>query len=151
MQALDIELRGITNAPQDVSTDAFRAAALPLLREAAAQVSFEVKQRAVGPTGAGMAQLTVQILKAIEKPMHLVDEGLVRRVRGVAWTVNLGAQYAQALAYSAKGVLLQLLADVNIFTDVVSLRKPEVRCQQLVALCRREGSLCHHALSDGSQ
>lgn len=139
-QALDIELRGVTNAPRDVGTDGFRAAALPLLRAAGAEVIFEVTQRAVGPTGAGRARLCVQLIKAIEKPVQLLDEGLVRRVRGVAWTVNLGAPYAHALVFSAKGVLLQLLADVNIFTDVVSLRSPEVRAERACTRLLRQAS-----------
>jgi RNA 3'-terminal phosphate cyclase-like protein len=81
----------------------------------------------VGPSGRGAVHLSVSNMKCIEQPLKWTDEGLVRRVRGVAWTVNMGAQYATALFTSAKGVLLKLLADVQIFTDVVSARQQPVR------------------------
>jgi hypothetical protein len=52
----------------------------------------------------------------------------------VAWTVNMGLQYvlATAICSSAKGVLLMLLADVYVFTAIVSVRKEVVRLTKLV-------------------
>jgi RNA 3'-terminal phosphate cyclase-like protein len=142
VQALDIELRGLTSSPHDVGTDAFRAATLPLLCACGLQVTYDVKQRAVGPDGAGAVRLAVANARSLEQPISLTDEGLVRRIRGVAWTVNMGAQYATSLFSSAKGVLLQLLADVTIFTDVVSARHHGVRRGLVCAALRR----CHAPL-----
>jgi RNA 3'-terminal phosphate cyclase-like protein len=127
LQPLAIELKGITERPGDIGTDVLRAVTLPLLRESGVTASMAVKQRSVGPHGQGAVHLNIGVLKSIERPIKLTDEGLVRRVRGVAWTVNMGPQYATALFSSAKGVLLKLLADVQIFTDVVSVRKQVVR------------------------
>jgi RNA 3'-terminal phosphate cyclase-like protein len=127
LQPLAIELKGITEQPGDIGTDVLRAVTLPLLRESGVTASMAVKQRSVGPQGQGAVHLNIGVLKSIERPIKLTDEGLVRRVRGVAWTVNMGPQYATALFSSAKGVLLKLLADVQIFTDVVSVRKQVVR------------------------
>lgn len=110
--------------------DTLRAVTLPLARSCGAEVALTVKQRAVGPLGHGVVHLKIGNLKRIERPIKLTDEGLVRRVRGVAWTVNMGAQHATSMFQAAKGVLLKLLADVQIFTDVVSARAPPVR-----ALC----------------
>ena len=100
---------------------------MPLFKACGVQLTCSVKQRAVAPDGAGCMQLSVATLRSIERPVKLCDEGLVRRIRGVAWTVNMGAQYANSLFSSAKGVLLKLLADVTIFTDVVSARQKGVR------------------------
>lgn len=127
VQALHIELRGLTDGPHDLGVDTLRAVTVPLARACGAEVALTLKQRAVGPHGHGVVHLKVGALKRIERPIKLTDEGLVRRVRGVAWTVNMGAQHATAMFQSAKGVLLKLLADVQIFTDVVSARAPPVR------------------------
>jgi RNA 3'-terminal phosphate cyclase-like protein len=129
MQPLEVTLRGVTNAALDVSVDAFRTTALPLFRAAGATLSLAMPQRAVGPAAGrgGVVTASLTPLRAIEAPLLAVAEGLVRRVRGVAWTVNLGPSYATAAFSAAKGVLLRLLADVQIFTDVVALRAEPVR------------------------
>lgn len=131
MQPLDIELKGLTSGAHDVGTDTFRAASLPLFRAVGADVTFTVTQRAVAPRGVGAARLAVNPLKSFDRPVKWTDEGLVRRVRGVAWTVNMSAQNATAAFSAAKGVLLKLLADVQIFTDVVSARLGPVRSHSL--------------------
>lgn len=95
---------------------------MPLLKTCEFMVSMTAKQRAVGPEGKAAVQLRLEALRAIEKPLKLTEEGLVRRVRGVAWTVNMSPQHASLAFSSAKGVLLKLLADVQIFTDVFKSR-----------------------------
>jgi RNA 3'-terminal phosphate cyclase-like protein len=126
-QSLGITLMGLTNTPLDESVDVFRAAAVPLFKDCGVSVSISAKHRSVGPEGKAAVLLSVEALRAIEQPIRLTEEGLVRRVRGVAWTVNMAPQHATAAFSSAKGVLLKLLADVQIFTDVVSARAAPVR------------------------
>eukprot|EP00892_Ulva_mutabilis_P007122 jgi/Ulvmu1/4782/UM020_0067.1 len=121
-QSLDITLEGYTNAPLDESIDSFRAATLPLLKACGVTATVSTRQRAVPPEGRAAVHVTVEALRSIEQPVRLTEEGLVRRVRGVAWTVNMGPQNAKAAFSAAKGVLLKLLADVQIFTDVVSIK-----------------------------
>lgn len=128
LQPLSITLVGLTNTIQDESVDAFRAATMPLLKECGFTVSMTAKQRAVGPDGKAAVQLRLESLRAIEKPVKLTEEGLVRRIRGVAWTVNMSPQHATLAFSSAKGVLLKLLADVQIFTDVVKAQPQKVCC-----------------------
>jgi RNA 3'-terminal phosphate cyclase-like protein len=137
MQPLTIDLKGLTEGPLDIGTDVLRSVTLPLLRESGVAASMTVKQRAVGPHGQGSVHLHIGNLKSIERPIKVMDEGLVRRVRGVAWTVNMGAQYTTALFSSAKGVLLKLLADVQIFTDVVFVKQQPVRSLSLLCLTER--------------
>ena len=88
----------------------------------------------MGPSGQGLVKLSVSNLRHFEQPVKLTNEGLVRRVRGVAWTVNMGSQYATSMFSSAKGVLLKLLADVTIFTDVTSNRQQGVRPRNVHAV-----------------
>lgn len=127
VQSLGITLKGYTNAPLDESIDSFRAATLPLFKACGISATVSTRQRAVPPEGRAAVHVTVEALRTIEHPIRLTEEGLVRRVRGVAWTVNMGPQNAKAAFSSAKGVLLKLLADVQIFTDVVSIRPKLVR------------------------
>lgn len=124
-QGLEITLRGITNGGNDISTDAFRAVAIDLFKTCGAAVDMKVKQRAVGPDGRGVVTLNVPHITHIERPISLTDEGIVKRIRGVAWTCRMPPAFSHQLLSSAKGVLLKLLADVTIFSDVVNT--PEVR------------------------
>lgn len=126
MQSLEITLKGYTNAPLDESIDCFRAATLPLLKACGVTATVSTRQRASPPEGQAAVHVTVQSLRSLEHPIRLTDEGLVKRIRGVAWTVNMGPQNAKAAFSSAKGVLLKLLADVQIFTDVVSVKAKPV-------------------------
>ena len=134
---------GLSNTLQDESVDAFRAAAIPLLNACGFSVSITAKQRAVGPEGKAAAQLRLESLRAIEKPVKMTEEGLVRRIRGVAWTVNMSPQHATLAFSSAKGVLLKLLADVQIFTDVVTSRPHKVGYHFLAHVC------CCHTVKPG--
>lgn len=120
MQPLEITLKGITNGPNDIGSDVFRAVSVDVFRAAGLHPSISVKQRAVGPEGAGVITLSLQNITHIERPIRLTDEGMVRRIRGVAWTCRMAPAFAYQLLTSAKGVLLKLLADVTIFTDTVS-------------------------------
>lgn len=127
VQSLGITLKGYTNAPLDESIDSFRAATLPLLKACGITATVSTRQRAVPPEGRAAVHVTVEALRSIEQPIRITEEGLVRRIRGVAWTVNMGPQNAKAAFSSAKGVLLKLLADVQIFTDVVTIKPKPVR------------------------
>jgi len=119
-------LKGITNGQDDPGTDVFRAVTVDVFRAAGLELTLSVKQRAVGPEGRGAVALSVTPLpKGIERPLKLTDEGMVRRVRGVAWTCRMAPAFAYQLLSAAKGVLLKLLSDVTIFTDTVSA--PNVR------------------------
>jgi RNA 3'-terminal phosphate cyclase-like protein len=126
LQPVSITLVGLTNTLHDESVDAFRAVTIPLLKECGFTASMTSKQREVGPEGKAAVQLMLESPRAIEKPIKLTEEGLVRRIRGVAWTVNMSPQHATLAFSSAKGVLLKLLADVQIFTDVVKSRPSKV-------------------------
>lgn len=127
LQSLGITLKGYTNAPMDESIDSFRAATLPLFKACGISATVSTRQRAVPPEGRAAVHVTVEALRLIEQPVRITDEGLVRRIRGIAWTVNMGPQNAKAAFSSAKGILLKLLADVQIFTDVVTIKPKPVR------------------------
>jgi hypothetical protein len=49
--------------------------------------------------------------------VNWVDEGMVKRIRGVAYSTRVSPQMANRMVDSARGVLNRLLPDVYIFTD----------------------------------
>jgi len=51
------------------------------------------------------------------KPVQVVDQGKIKRVRGVAWAVRVSPGVVNRVVESAKGKLLKFLPDVYIYTD----------------------------------
>ncbi|WIA28864.1 hypothetical protein OEZ86_011390 [Tetradesmus obliquus] len=123
---LSITLRGITNDHVDPSIDTWRTVSLPLLRRAAgldeaAAGSLELKvvRRGARPGGGGEVQLRVPLVRALPL-VSMSDEGMVKRVRGIAYSMRVPPQNANRMVDAARGVLNQLLADVYIFTDAAA-------------------------------
>jgi RNA 3'-terminal phosphate cyclase-like protein len=127
-------LRGVTNGGPDPSADAWRVVGLPLLRRvaglgpradaatalaagaAAGDFALRVVRRGLLPHGGGEIVLEAPRLACIP-PVDLVDEGAVRRVRGVAHAARVPPAAAAAAVDGVRGVLNALLADVYVFTD----------------------------------
>lgn len=119
---LAITLRGVTNDSLDPSVDVFRTVTLPLLRRVAgdgAGDGFELRvvKRGARPLGGGEVALRVPALKASLPALRMADEGMVKRVRGVAYSMRVPPQNANRMVDGARGVLNALLADVYVFTD----------------------------------
>jgi RNA 3'-terminal phosphate cyclase-like protein len=51
------------------------------------------------------------------KPIQLLDEGKVRRIRGVAYSTRVSPQTANRLVDAAKGVLNKYQQDTFIYAD----------------------------------
>lgn len=63
--------------------------------------------------------LRVPVLKELP-PINLLDEGMVRRVRGIAHSMRVPPQNTNRMVDGARGVLNDFLADVYVFTDHMS-------------------------------
>lgn len=129
---LNITLTGITNDGTDVGVDNWRTVTLPLLRQVmhgdalnrdtlSEQVvgTFELKinKRGLAPDGGGEVILSVPIIKGKLPPMSMLEEGLVKRVRGIAYGCRVSPSMTNRLVDGARGVLNALLPDVYVFTD----------------------------------
>ena len=131
---LHATLRGLTNGGPDPSADAWRVVGLPLLRrvcglgaaaDAAAALTanaatgdfgLRIVRRGLPPLGGGEIVLDAPRLAAIP-PLDLVDEGSVKRVRGVAYAARVTPAATAGCVDGVRGVLNALLADVYVFTD----------------------------------
>eukprot|EP00887_Chlorella_sp_A99_P003908 scaffold11.g3908.t1 len=114
-------LRGVTNGGADPGVDVWRTVTLPLLRALSGEEGSELRvaRRGAPPSGGGEVLLRMPTVRALP-PVSLVDEGMVKRVRGVAYSMRVSPQSTNRMVDGARGVLNQLLADVYIFTDHMS-------------------------------
>lgn len=115
---LSIRLRGVTNGGIDPSCDTFRTATLPLLSKfgISEQLVFKVIKRGNQPGGGGEVIFNCPTLKGIQ-PVEVLDEGRIKRVRGVAYTARVSPQFAARMVDVARGILNDYLPDVWIFAD----------------------------------
>lgn len=117
---VSIKLRGVTNGGPDPSCDTFRTATLPLLGKFGLSegLMFKILKRGAQPGGGGEVVFSCPMIKGIN-PMEMLNEGKVKRVRGVAYTTLVSPQFAARMVDAARGVLNDYLPDVWIYTDHV--------------------------------
>ena len=46
-----------------------------------------------------------------------IDEGMVKRIRGVTFSTRVSSQFENTMIHAARGIFNHLLPDVHIFTD----------------------------------
>ena len=63
-----------------------------------------------------MIEFSCPIVREV-RPINLVDPGLIKRVRGVAYCAKVSPQFANRVVTSARHLLNRLLPDVYIHTD----------------------------------
>eukprot|EP00898_Chlorokybus_atmophyticus_P003591 jgi/Chlat1/4232/Chrsp27S08882 len=116
---LAITLRGVTNDDVDPHVDVIRTATLPLVRKLVGVeegLELKVVKRGAKPGGGGEVHFKCPVVREL-KPIQWTDEGMVKRVRGVAFTARVSPHMAARMVDAARGVLNRLLPDVYIFTD----------------------------------
>eukprot|EP00613_Pedinella_sp_CCMP2098_P080106 CAMPEP_0171952898 /NCGR_PEP_ID=MMETSP0993-20121228/93684_1 /TAXON_ID=483369 /ORGANISM="non described non described, Strain CCMP2098" /LENGTH=388 /DNA_ID=CAMNT_0012598465 /DNA_START=111 /DNA_END=1278 /DNA_ORIENTATION=- len=117
----------VTNDDLDLSVDALKEVSLNVLRkfgvgadsETSGLLEVSVKRRGARPKGGGLVEFKCPSVREL-KPVDWTDPGLVRRVRGVAYSTKVSPQVANRCVHAARGTLNNLLPDVYIFTDVYS-------------------------------
>lgn len=111
-----IRLEGPTQGQWDVSVDSFRVVTLRWLRLFGIEAAVRVLRRSAGNGGA--VELAVRSVRRLQSVQLGESRGLVRRVRGIAFSSRTASELPQRVATAAKGVLLTLLPDVYVVTDV---------------------------------
>eukprot|EP00667_Euglena_gracilis_P016243 EG_transcript_16968 len=109
-------LTGVTNCELDVGVDVFRTVTIPLLRKFGVEASLKILKRGAAPDGGGQVEFTCTPVRKLEA-ISLIDEGKVKRVRGLAYSARLSPDLANRMVRAAKGLLLKLLPDVFITSD----------------------------------
>ncbi|KAB0790286.1 hypothetical protein PPYR_15375 [Photinus pyralis] len=129
---LNVTLRGVTNYCLDPSADHILHGFLPCLRKFILDdedLELKIVKRGMLPHGGGEVKFSCPISKQV-RPVQLLDAGMVKRVRGVAYALRVAPSIANRMVDSAKGVLLKFLPDVFITTDqrkgIQSGKSPDV-------------------------
>lgn len=117
---LSIRLKGITNDSKDPSVDTFRLTTLNILKRFGVPsegLELKIESRGVPPLGGGEVVLSVPIVHSSLTAVNWIDEGMVKRIRGVSFSTRVSSQFENAIIHSARGIFNRLLPDVHIFTD----------------------------------
>ncbi|KAL2458533.1 putative RNA 3'-terminal phosphate cyclase-like protein [Abeliophyllum distichum] len=117
---LTIRLNGITNDSKDPSVDTFKSATSPMLKRFGVPpegLELKIESRGVPPHGGGEIILSIPIVQDSLKAISWIDEGMVKRIRGISFSTRLSVQFENTMIHAAHGILNHLLPDVYIFTD----------------------------------
>ena len=116
-EAVKLSFTGITNDSLDPTVDVLKNVTLPLLRNFGIEGSeLHIKRRGAPPRGGGYIEFQCPIIREL-RPIHVIDLGLIKRVRGVAYCARTSPTILTRVIDSARGVLNNLLPDVYINTD----------------------------------
>lgn len=125
---LDLTLRGPTHGPQDAAADAVAAVSVPLLRRLTLgtpldpEVTVVRRGAASGPQlyaggRAGSLIFKCGVLAAKIAPVELMDAGVVKRVRGVAFASRVSPAYISQIVDAVRAPLNRFTPDVYVHTD----------------------------------
>ncbi|KAI8994481.1 RNA 3'-terminal phosphate cyclase [Pilobolus umbonatus] len=112
-------LQGITTDHIDPSVDIIRTVLLPQLKRYGVDQNLELKinKRGAPPLGGGEIMFSCMPVRQL-KPVQFVDEGRIRRVRGIAYCTRVSPQTANRMVESARSLLNTYIPDIYIYTDV---------------------------------
>lgn len=117
---LKATLEGVTNDQIDPNIDALKASAVPILKrfigDVDGKVDIKIEARGFMPEGGGRVTLTCPLVRQLQ-PIQLVDSGKIKRIRGTAVAARVSPQMANRMIDTSKGMLLQFLPDVYIYSD----------------------------------
>ncbi|KAL0011893.1 hypothetical protein SO802_007001 [Lithocarpus litseifolius] len=116
---LTITLRGITNDSKDPSVDTFRSTTLQLLKRFGVPsegLDLRIVSRGSAPLGGGEVILSIPIVHCLNA-VNLTDVGMVKRIRGVAYSTRVSFQFDNSMIHSARGIFNRFIPDVYIFSD----------------------------------
>lgn len=83
-------------------------------------LELNVVSRGTPPLGGGEVILSVPTVHSSLTATNWVDEGMVKVVRGVAFSTKVSPQFVNRMSETAKGVFIRFIPDVYIFTDHTS-------------------------------
>ena len=117
-ESLHIKLKGITNNLIDNSVDSFQMSTCVLLQKLIVgdTVEFKINKRGVLPNGAGEIYFKIPIITGLA-PFDWVNEGKIKRIRGVAFTSKLPSTFTTQMIDTCRHILNNFIPDVWIAVD----------------------------------
>ncbi|KAJ1680420.1 hypothetical protein EV182_000075 [Spiromyces aspiralis] len=110
---------GITSNNTDISVDTIRTVTLANFKHFGLDTDVELKitKRGSSPLGGGEVRFICPTVRLV-KPIQVVDQGRIKRIRGISFSTRVSPQTANRMVESARGVLNPLIPDIYIYTDV---------------------------------
>lgn len=111
-----LELDGITNDNTDFSVDVLKTVHLPLMTQfgLAENLTLNVVRRGCAPGGGGSVVVTCGVVREL-KPVNIIEEGFVKKIRGVAYTCKVSPQVSNRMLESARYVILSSHSSTSLF------------------------------------
>ncbi|KAF9625177.1 hypothetical protein IFM89_020044, partial [Coptis chinensis] len=109
----------ITNDSKDPSVDTFKRTTLPLLKRfgiPSEGLDLKIESRR-SPRGGGEVLLGVPIVPNSLSAVTWIDEGMVKRIKGTAFSTKVSYQFEKTMINAVRGIFNRLLPDVHIFQD----------------------------------
>ncbi|XBI86947.1 hypothetical protein VPH35_025089 [Triticum aestivum] len=110
----------ITNDTKDPSVDTFRMVTLHMLKHFGVPLEgmeLKIESRGAPPHGGGEVLLRVPNINSTLNAVNWVDEGMVKRIRGVEFSTIVSPRIVSRIHYAARGLFNKFILDVHIFTD----------------------------------
>ena len=79
-------------------------------------LELKIQKRGSAPGGGGQVLFRCPIRRSL-RAQQFMDQGKIKRIRGVAWATRVSPAVANRMIESAKGVLLKFIPDVYIYAD----------------------------------
>ena len=109
----------MTNNDIDPSPDLLKQSALPVLLKfilVDEGLELKVEKRGCLPGGGGQVRFSCPVRKTL-RPLQWMDQGKIKRIRGVAWATGVSPSVPNRVIESAKQLLLKFIPDVYIYSD----------------------------------
>ncbi|KAK6018014.1 18S rRNA biogenesis protein RCL1 [Ostertagia ostertagi] len=116
--AMTVKLKGVTNAPGELSVDAIRATWLPVYNKFVLndeKLELKISARGLKPGGGGCITFSAPIVKTL-RPVQK-KQGKICKIRGQAYVTKVTPSLAYRMIDSAKKMLHGYIADVYITVD----------------------------------
>ncbi|KAJ3019564.1 rRNA-processing endoribonuclease, partial [Thoreauomyces humboldtii] len=116
---LQLTLTGVTNDNVDISVDSVRTLLLPHLKRFGVEEDLELKisRRGAPPKGGGEVYFRCPVVRQL-KAVQFVEEGQIKRIRGIAYATRVSPQMANRVTEASRGMLTRYIPDVYVYTDV---------------------------------
>ncbi|KAK6045898.1 18S rRNA biogenesis protein RCL1 [Cooperia oncophora] len=116
---MTVKLKGVTNAPGELSVDAIRATWLPVYNKFVLndeKLELKISARGMKPGGGGCITFSAPIVKTL-RPVQREKQGKICKIRGQAYVTKVTPSLAYRMIDSAKKMLHGYIADVYITVD----------------------------------
>ncbi|VDO64659.1 unnamed protein product [Haemonchus placei] len=117
--AMTVKLKGVTNAPGELSVDAIRATWLSVYNKFVLndeKLELKISARGLKPGGGGCVTFSAPIVKTL-RPVQREKQGKICKIRGQAYVTKVTPSLAYRMIDSAKKMLHGYIADVHIAVD----------------------------------